>query len=78
MSIEDFNEVKLIDQKPENVIIRPNQKKTKMVELNFGEVISCCASYCQVLSVGSFEGVERRSLRRICCENQYLSPVLHT
>ena len=38
MSAEHFNEVKIMDQKPENVIVRPDQRKTKMVELNFGEV----------------------------------------
>ena len=65
MSTEDFNEVKIMDQKPANVMIRPNQRKTKMAEINFGEVVLCCASYCQMLSVGSFEGVERRSLRQI-------------
>ena len=39
-----------MDQKPENVIIRPNERKTKMAELNFGEVVLCCANYCQMLS----------------------------
>ena len=64
MSAEDFDEVKIVDQKPEkNVIIRPNQRRTKMANLNFGEVVLCCANYCQMLSVGSFKGVVRRSLR---------------
>ena len=76
MSAEDFDDVKIMDQKPENVIIRPNQRKTKMAKLNFGEVILCCANYCQMLSVSSFEGVERRSLRQIYCKNTYFSPVL--
>ena len=59
MSAEDFDEIKIMDQKPEKC----NQRKTKMVELNFGEVILCCTSYCQMLSGGSFKGVEHRSLR---------------
>ena len=78
MSAEDFIEVKIKDQKPENVIIRPNQRKTKMAELNFGEVALCCANYCQMLSAGRFEGVECRSLRQIYCENTYFSLVLRT
>ena len=57
MSAEDFDEIKIMDQKPEKC----NQRKTKIVELNFGEVILC--SYCQMLSEGSFKGVEHRSLR---------------
>ena len=76
MSAEDFDEVKIMDQKPENVITRPNQIKTKMAELNFGEVVLCYATYCQMLSAGSFEGAESRSLRQIYCENTYFSPVL--
>ena len=77
ISTEDFNEVKIMDQKAENVIIRPNQRKIKIVELKFG-VVLCCANYSQMLSAGSFEGVERRSLRQIYCKNTYFSPVLPT
>ena len=78
MSAEDFDEVKIMDQKPENVMTRPNQRKTKMAQLNFKELVLCCASYCQMLSAGSFDGVECRSLRQIYCENSHFSPVLPT
>ena len=33
----------------------------------------CCASYCQMLSAGSFDGVERWSLRQIYYENIFLT-----
>ena len=48
MSGKDFNEVKIVDQKRKNVITQPNQRKTKMFEQD-GEVVLCCASYCQML-----------------------------
>ena len=44
-----------------------------MAELNFGEMVLCCANYCQMFSAGSFEGLERWSLRQIYCENIFLT-----
>ena len=63
MSAEDFDEVKIVDQKPAKCHNNPNQRKTKMAKLNNGEVVLCCANYYQMLSAGSFKGVVRRSLR---------------
>ena len=30
--------------------MQPNQRKTRIAELNFGEVVHCCAHYCEMLS----------------------------
>ena len=56
MSVEDFDEVKIMDQRPEKCLttICPRPKKTKMAELNFGEVVICML--CQLLSGVIFFG----------------------
>ena len=56
MSTEDFNEVKFMHQKPENIKIRPNQRKknggTEFLEKFFA--VPILLIYCQMLSAGSF------------------------
>ena len=56
MSTEDFNEVKIMHQKPENIKIRPNQRKkngrTEFLEKFFA--VPVLLIYCQMLSAGSF------------------------
>ena len=37
-------------QKPENIIIRPNQRKNKVTELNFWISLLCCANINYILS----------------------------
>ena len=54
MSAEHFDEVKIMNQKPENVIRRANQRKTKMAELNFGEVGSLLCHLLSDVVTGSF------------------------
>ena len=37
-------------EKPENIIIRPNQRKNKVTELNFWISLLCCANINYILS----------------------------